>query len=198
MERHSRYWLVANAGLKNTQLFKQGTQAAWQWAKGCAFIRWFTDGEKRYAQQLWLLASQYLKAREYSSAYGYRKTWRQGLEVAIKVKGSQGRKRVAWLKPEHPYTAISPKSEVHANHNEAHNSAVRRRCSAYRRRTNTYSKRVDGLQRSLIVQRLVHNWVRPHWGLNQGTTPAMAMGFYHRPVKMEELLTWRRFPSTTS
>ena len=65
IERHSRYWLVANAGLKNTQLFKQGTQAAWQWAKECAFIRWFTDGEKRYAQQLWLLAIQYLKAREY-------------------------------------------------------------------------------------------------------------------------------------
>ena len=61
----------------------------------------------------------------------------------MKVKGAQGRKRVAWLKPEHPYTAISPKSEVHANHNQAHNSAVRRRCSAYRRRTNTYAKRVD-------------------------------------------------------
>lgn len=58
MERHSRYWLLVNAGLKNTQLFKQGTQAAWQWAKGCVFIRWFTDGEKRYAQQLWLLVSQ--------------------------------------------------------------------------------------------------------------------------------------------
>ena len=60
------------------------------------------------------------------------------------VLGAQGRKRVAWLKPEHPYTAISPNSVVHANHNEAHNSAVRRRCSAYRRRTNTYAKRVDG------------------------------------------------------
>lgn len=38
--------------------------------------------------QLWLLASRYLKANEYNRAYGYRKVWRQGLEVAIKVKSS--------------------------------------------------------------------------------------------------------------
>ena len=198
LERRSRYWLVAQAGRKDTFLFEQGTITAWQWAKGCQFIRWFTDGERRYAQQLWLFASLYLKATEYTSAYGHRKVWTQGLEVAIKIKGSQGNKRVEWVKPEHPWTAISPKAEVHANHNEAHNSAIRRRCSAYRRRTNTYAKYVTGLQRALTVQRLVHNWVRPHWGLDQGTTPAMALGLYHQPVKMEELLTWRGCPSTTS
>lgn len=198
LERRSRYWLVAQAGRKDTFLFEQGTITAWQWAKGCQFIRWFTDGERRYAQQLWLFASLYLKATEYTSAYGHRKVWTQGLEVAIKIKGSQGNKRVEWVKPEHPWTAISPKAEVHANHNEAHNSAIRRQCSAYRRRTNTYAKYVTGLQRALTVQRLVHNWVRPHWGLDQGTTPAMALGLYYQPVKMEELLTWRGCPSTTS
>jgi hypothetical protein len=119
-------------------------------------------------------------------AYGYRKVWKQGLEVAIKIKGSQGKRRVEWVKPEHPFTAISPASEVHANHNEAHNSALRRRCSAYRRRQNLYAKDVVGLQRSLTVQQLVHNWVRPHWGLSQKITPAMALGLYNRPVKMEE------------
>jgi hypothetical protein len=51
------------------------------------------------------------------------------LEVATKIKGSQGRKRVRWVKPEHPYTAISPKTEVGANHNEALNSSIRRRCT---------------------------------------------------------------------
>ena len=40
-------------------------------------------------------------------------------EVAIKIKGSQGNRRVEWVKPEHPFTAISQSSEVHANHNEA-------------------------------------------------------------------------------
>ena len=38
------------------------------------------------------------------------------------------------------------------------------------------NQRVDGLQRSLTVQRLVHNWVRPHWGLEQGTTPLFGDG----------------------
>ena len=198
LERQSRYWLVAQVGKKDAQLFEQGTRIAWEWTKGSQSIRWFTDGERRYAQQLWRLASKYLKFGESSRAYGHRKVWRQGLEVAIKVKSSQGNKRVEWVKPEHPYTAISPKPEVHANHNQAHNSAIPRRCSAYRRRTNTYAKLVFGLQRSLAVQRLVHNWVRPHWGLGKKTTPAMALRLYHRPVKMEELLTWRGFPSTTS
>lgn len=68
------------------------------------------------------------------------------------------------------------KAEVHANHNEAHNSAIRRRCSAYRRRTNTYAKHVFGLQRTLTVQRLVHNWVRPHWGLDSKTTLLFGSG----------------------
>jgi transposase-like protein len=57
---------------------------------------------------------------------------------------------------------ISPQSEVHANHNEAHNSALRRRASAYHRRQNHYAKVVEELQRALSVQRLIHNWVRPH------------------------------------
>ncbi len=72
-------------------------------------------------------ATIYLKSEEYSRAYQHRKVWREGLEVAMKVKGSQGHQRVEWVLPEHPYTAISPKTEIHANHNEAHNSALRRR-----------------------------------------------------------------------
>ena len=94
----------------------------------------------------------------------------------MKIKGSQGKRRIEWVYPEHPFTALSPQLQVHANHNEAQNSALRRRCSAYRRRQNLYAKRVEALQRVLDVQRLVHNWVRPHWGLANGTTPAMAMG----------------------
>ena len=39
----SRYWLVANAGFKNSQLFPHRTQSAWQWAKNCVSVGWFTD-----------------------------------------------------------------------------------------------------------------------------------------------------------
>jgi len=166
---------------------------AWQWASTAEFVRWFTDGERRYAKTLWEIASVRLNAKELPADYRRRKVWREGLEVAIKIKGSQGRKRVEWVKPEHPYTAISPKSDVHANHVEAHNAALRRHCSAYRRHQNLYAKTANGLRRAVTVQRLIHNWVRPHWGLGKGTTPAMAMGFVSRVITMEEMLTGRGF-----
>ena len=193
IERESRYWVSAQAGKKESQLFEQGTQTAWEWVKQAQFIRWFTDGERRYGKALWKLASIYLKKGETPRHYPHRKVWREGLEVAIKIKGSQGQKRVEWVYTEHPFTAISAASEVHANHNEAQNSALRRRCSADRRRQNLYAKQVQGLQRVLDVQRLVHNWVRPHWSLAKGTTPAMAMGFCNRPLSMHELLTHSGF-----
>lgn len=193
IERESRYWVEAQAGQKTNELFEQGTTKAWEWAKPADFIRWFTDGERRYGTALWKLASVRLKAGEFHPDYGRWKVWRQGLEVAMKIKGSQGHKRVEWVKMEHPFTALSPAAEVHANHSEAQNSALRRRASAYRRRQNLYAKRVEGLQRVLDVQRLVHNWVRPHWGLGKNRTPAMAMGYCARPVSMVEFLTSRGF-----
>lgn len=193
IERTSRYWLEATAGLKNAELFEQGVKNAWEWAKASESIRWFTDGERRYAQQLWKLASVVLPNRSTPMAYAHRKVWREGLEVAMKIKGSQGQPRVEWVKQEHPFTAISPKAEVHANHNEAHNSALRRRASVYRRRQNHYAKVVQGLQRALNVQRLVHNWVRPHWGLRNKRTPAMAIGFIDRPLTITEILSSRGF-----
>ena len=80
--------------------------------KACDGIRWFTDGERRYGQELWNLASVYLKTGDYHPDYGHRKVWREGLEVAMKIKGSQGNRRVEWVKIEHPFTAISPECEV--------------------------------------------------------------------------------------
>lgn len=198
IERDSRYWLTAQAGHKDEHLFAKGVKAAWQWAKGCDGIRWFTDGERCYGQHLWALASVYLKAGEVHPDYGHRKVWREGVEVAMKIKGSQGTRRVEWVKHEHPYTAISASSEVHANHNEAQNAAMRRRCSAYRRHQNLYAKNQAGLQRVLDVQRLVHNWVRPHWGLAKGVTPAMALGLASRPLTISELFSSRGFQNMPS
>jgi len=185
------------AGHKDELLFQRGTQQAWQWAQACPFIRWFTDGERRYAKALWKLASVYLANRDCPS-YRTRKVWREGLEVAIKIKGSQGQRRVVWIKSEHPFTAISPMAEVHANHNEAQNAALRRRCSAYRRRQNLYGKTRAGLQRVLDVQRIIHNWVRPHWGLAKQTTPAMAIGLCSRPLSTQEILCMSGFRCISS
>ena len=113
IERNSRYWLEAQAGLKDASLFEQGVKSVWDWAKPSEWIRWFTDGERRYGKELWKLASVYLLETERTQSYGYRKVWREGLEVAIKVKGSQGKPHIEWVRPEHPFTAISAKSEVH-------------------------------------------------------------------------------------
>lgn len=41
------------------------------------------------------------------------KAWK----LRLKSKGYIGRLRVKWVKPEHPYTALSPKQEVGANLN---------------------------------------------------------------------------------
>lgn len=172
-------------------------KAAWKWVEDCTSIRWFTDGQRQYGKELWKLATVYLKSGECHQEFPYRKVWREGLEVAMKIKGSQGNRRVEWVKVEHPFTAISLESEVNANHNEAQNSALRRRCSAYRRKQNLYAKKLSGLQRTLDVQRLIHNWVRPHWGFVKGTTPAMRMGFCSRPLTVRELLCSRGFEDIT-
>jgi hypothetical protein len=175
------------AGHKDERLFQQGTQQAWQWAPACPC----------YAKALWDLASIYLALRNCPS-YSTRKVWREGLEVAIKIKGSQGQRRVVWIKPEHPFTAISPIAEVHANHNEAQNAALRRRCSAYRRCQNLYANTRVGLQRVLDVQRIIHHWVRPHWELGRRTTPAMAIGLCSRPLSTQEILCMRGFQCISS
>jgi len=88
IERKSRYWIEARAGFKDIELFAKATATAWRWAKMSHYIRWFTDGERRYVQQLWQMASVYLKSTEVIGEYGHRKVWRHGLEVAIKSKTS--------------------------------------------------------------------------------------------------------------
>lgn len=197
IERKSRYWVEARAGLKTQNLFEQGVQAAWDWSNPSEWIRWFTDGERRYGKELWKLASVYLPKNMTTEAYPYRKVWREGLEVAMKIKGSQGKPRREWVKRQHPFTAASSVHDVHANHVEAFNSALRRRATAYRRRQNHYAKGLEGLQRALNVQRLLHNWVRCHWSLPKNTTPAMAMGYTTRPIQISEILTSRGFDCST-
>lgn len=195
LERHSRYWIGAIAGSKDDNLFRLGMEVMWNWVMLAAYVCFFTDGEARYSKYFWQLAHVWLHPCETTPESGCRKVWRQGIDVASKVKKSQGRRRVRRSKPEHPFTAISPNVDVHANHNEALNSSIRRRCSAYRRRQNHYAKNIDGLNRAVTVLRLIHNWVRPHPSLGKNVTPAMAIGFINRPVSFLELLSSRGFQS---
>lgn len=58
IERTSRYWVEARAGLKNASLFEKGVKAAWDWSSPSEWIRWFTDGERRYGKELWKLVQR--------------------------------------------------------------------------------------------------------------------------------------------
>jgi hypothetical protein len=112
----------------------------------------------------------------------------------VKNKGSQthkkGRKKPKYQTtcPQHPETSnnISDK-ETHANHVEANNSAMRRKCSAYRRKTNTYAKSETGLQRILNVYWVIHNFLRVHFTTKE--VPAVSLGLIESGLVPEELFS---------
>jgi hypothetical protein len=116
----------------------------------------------------------------------------QGVKVRVKNKGDQahkrGRKRPKYQAPwpEHPKTPQNlEEHEIHANHLEAFNSALRRRLACYRRRTHTYAKAQPPLQRRLDVYWLLHNFVRRHLTTKQ--VPAVALGILEAGLSWADL-----------
>ena len=119
---------------------------------------------------------------------------RKGVKVRIKNKGSQahkkGPKRPKYQAPhlEHPQTVQDiNNTDIHANHCEAFNSSLRRRNSAFRRRTNTYAKHENGLQRTLDVLWVIHNFIRTHFTTKK--VPAVALGILDKQLSWDELGT---------
>ena len=119
------------------------------------------------------------------------------MKVRLKNKGSQkhkrGRKRPKYQAPlrEHPQTPQTLlNQDIHANHLEAFNSAIRRLLSCYRRRTNPYAKDEDALQRRLDGYWVLHNFVRPHFTTHK--VPAVALGILDKGLSFEELFTIQR------
>lgn len=192
MERGSRFWLATATGRREQPLFDQGMAEAWDRAGNRPGV-WLSDGERRYEQALWPLARQWQRGsgrpkRQGGRRKGTQLIWAPGVLVARKRKGSQGPRRYERADRLHWRTQDIEDAEIHANHLEAFNASLRRRCSAFRRRTNTYAKNTPGLNRALTVQRRVHNYVRPHPGLKRDTTPAMAVGLAAQPWTLLELL----------
>ena len=125
------------------------------------------------------------------------KVLRKGLKVRIKNKGSQskkrGRKRAKYEAPhrEHPDTEQNiSTSEIHANHVEAFNAAIRRNASSYRRKTNTYAKKTSALQRVLDGYWIVHNFIKVQYTTKQ--VPAVALGILEKGLSWEEVLMIQR------
>ena len=145
-----------------------------------------TDGERRYGLLLFEVCQELFRSGRSGRP---RTVLRRGVRVRLKNKGSpshrRGRKRPKYQAPcpEHPETLQNlSNAEIQANHVEALNAALRRRNSAYRRKTNTYAKKKTGLQRTLDLFWVVHNFIRKHFTTQQ--VPAVALGL------LKEGLSW--------
>ncbi|MBF0589921.1 MAG: IS1 family transposase [Magnetococcales bacterium] len=191
MERASRFLVDQKCGPKDEALFKAVMESVCQFIEHADEVTFFSDGERRYGNLLFSLCAEVLRT-------GKRGRPPQvlpfGVKVRVKNKGDQkhkrGPKRPKYQAPhrEHPDTDQTlADSEIHANHLEGQNAATRRRNSAFRRRTNTYAKTTEGLQRTLDVHLIIHNFVRTHW--TTGMVPAVALGIMEGALSLEAILT---------
>jgi len=198
IDRETRWQLPSVTGKRNNTLFDRLGDEVLPIVIDIPKLTVVSDGEQRYAGAV---------AREYDAREWYepdrvgkgrppgtQRVWREGLQVARKVKGSQHRnnrgriERPGYL---HPNTVPIPKEAIHANHCEAFNAAQRRRCSPMRRRTNTYAKTAEALDRALTALRQIYNWCRGHFAFKGKETPAMRLGLTDHCWTLTELLMQR-------
>ena len=178
MDRVSRFLWELGCGAKERKLFKSAMQILSKVIEQTGDLSLFTDGERRYGNLLFEICQEVLRTGKPSRP---KKVLPKGVKVRGKNKGSQthkkGRKRPKYQAPhnEHPETEQNIEDhQIHANHVEAFNSALRRRLACYRRKTNTYAKIKTSLQTRLDVYWILHNFVRSHFTTKQ--VPAVALG----------------------
>lgn len=193
MDRASRFIWELSCGEKNRELFENAIETLKQVIEKADDICLFTDGERRYGNLLFETCYEIIKNGKPGRP---KKTLKQGVKVRLKNKGSQshkkGPKRPKYQSPcpEHPETKQEIENkDIHANHVEAFNSSLRRKCSAFRRKTNTYAKEQNKLQRILDVYWVVHNFVRVHFTTKR--VPAMALGVIDRKLSISEIFLIR-------
>jgi transposase-like protein len=189
MERASRFIWVMDCGKKDKKLFKKAIKTLSELIEKTGDTTLITDGERRYGNFLFEICHELVRTGKRGRP---KTTLKKGVKVRIKNKGSQsnkrGRKRAKYQSPlsEHPDTFQDVENrDIHANHSEAQNAALRRRNSAYRRKTNTYAKTENGLQRTLDVQWIVHNFVRAHFTTKE--VPAVALGIIDKCLSLFEV-----------
>ena len=189
MERASRFIWVMECSKKDKKLFKKAIETLCKIIKKTDDISLVTDGERRYGNLLFEICHELLKNGKRGKP---KKILKKGVKVRIKNKGSQskkkGRKRPKYQSPfnEHPETHQDIENkDIHANHIEGQNAALRRKNSAFRRKTNTYAKTDSGLQRTLDIQWIVHNFVNIHFTIKK--VPAVALGVINKGLSLPEV-----------
>ena len=196
MDRASRFIWALACGKKEKKLFLSAIQTLKEIMVRTGDLTLMTDGERRYSLLLFEICHELYR----SGRRGHpRKVLRRGVRVRLKNKGSQshrrGRKRPKYEAPcsEHPQTQQNlANTEIHANHVEAFNASLRRRHSAYRRKTNTYAKKKTGLQRTLDVFWIVHNFIRKHFTTRY--VPAVALGLLKEGLSWAQMLKLQMLP----
>jgi transposase-like protein len=189
MDRATRFIWAMGCGRKDRKLFTQAIRLLCRVMKQTGDLTLLTDGERRYGNILFEICHQVLRNGKRGRP---KKTLRKGVKVRLKNKGAQahkkGRKRPKYQAPfpEHPETVQNiATQDIHANHLEAFNTSLRRRCAAYRRRTNMYAKNTVRLQERLDVYWIVHNFVRMHFTTRQ--VPAVALGILEHGFSLHEI-----------
>ena len=194
MHRASRFIWQLDCGQKNTALFEAAIGVLFKVIAQTADLTLMTDGERRYGNLLFKICHEVVRSGKVGRPPT---TLKKGVKVRVKNKGSpahkRGPKRAKYQapQPEHPETVqnIADK-DIHANHVEAFNSALRRKLSGYRRETNTYAKDRPHLQIRLDAHWVLHNFVRPHFTTKQ--VPAVALGIIKKGFASAELFRVQR------
>jgi len=190
MDRATRFIWALGCGKKDRQLFIWAIQMLRDVIERTDDVTLVTDGERRYGNLLFEICHEVVRSGQRGRPP---KVLRQGVKVRLKNKGAQsrrrGRKRPKYEAPhqEHPQTCQDiANADIHAEHVEAFNASTRRRQSAYRRKTNTYAKKKTGLQRTLDILWVVHNFIRAHFTTQQ--VPAVALGILEKGLSWEQAL----------
>lgn len=177
MERASRFLWELQCGPKNRTLFETAMQRLAQVIEKTDDLSLVTDGERRYGNLLFEICRAVLHTGQPGRP---QITLPEGVRVRVKNKGSQahrrGPKRPKYQapQPEHPATpATLANTDIHANHVEAFNAALRRRLACFRCDTNTYAKTTPSLQIRLDLHWRLHNFCRPHFTTK--IVPAVAL-----------------------
>jgi transposase-like protein len=189
MDRASRFIWASYCGKKDRSLFRKTIKKIEKLVNQTGDFSLITDGERRYDKILFEICNDLIKNGKPGRP---KKTLKKGVKVRIKNKGSQahkrGRKRPKYQAPcpEHPETKQEiDNKDIHVNHLEANNSAMRRKCSPFRRKTNTYAKSTGDLQRILNVYWVIHNFERVHFTLKE--VPAVSLGIIKKRLLPKEL-----------
>ena len=178
MDRASRFIWELACGEKTQTLFEQAIRTLAYVIEQTQDLTLVTDGERRYGDCLFTICQEVIRTGKVGRPPT---TLKKGVKVRVKNKGTQahkkGPKRPKYQAPqkEHPQTRQNVlETDIHANHLEAFNTALRRILACYRRRTNTYAKHREALQRRLDAYWVLHNFVRVHFTTKQ--VPAVALG----------------------